>query len=581
MKLLWLKPNRKGVAIFISIFVILAFLFCFFDTIMATGEVEHYENSVFSHSIGKVETNRIFLRLIIVALALCYLISTYIGSSISLRPGLSLCSVSTAVFFLALAGAGLVSVAMLEIAFSLPGTFFLILTGMLSIPIIGLLLTLLRKLHTVAFTIIAVASAGLLCAALLWIYYSRPLIPLFYLAAIALAAPFFVLVVLQFKKTALTLYALFLVTLGVIYHGPLGVRHSFLRDLDSIKRGMTYAEAEKIMEKYSYRKGFRHLDNFSVKCLVPVDTNVVPLAAGPNHLIVVKSDGSLAGWGRKQSGERDFPSGNDYVAVGAGCSYSAALKSDGSLAAWGSNESGRCDIPLGNNYVAIAAGYSHIVSLKSNGSLVARGRNDAGQCNVPKGNHFTSISAGGRHSLALRSNGSLIAWGSNDYGQCDVPEGKDFASIAAGGSHSLALKSDGSLMAWGNRLSPWRGRYVPAGHNFVAIAAGVEHNVALRSDGSLIAWGDNIYGQCNVPTGQDFVAITAGWYESAALKSDGSLISWGSTYTTGIGSFENRHKSELVNGTVLYRYDNNNGNSDVGRIRFRDDRVESVIFWAD
>lgn len=600
-------------AIFISIFVMLAFLFCSFSRSAGTGETENYEDGVFSYSLGKGETNWIFLRLIVVTLALCYPISMFLGQSVPARPCPLLSSVTTQGFFVALALAGLAIVVLLELgglpralfvlkmpmglnpwkiiyyvpiryapalfegAFS--RVFYIMLAIVISIPMVALFMVQLRKWHPAVFAIITVILGGLFIAALLWIYYSRPLMPLSYFGALTLGTPLFALLVLRFNKTMLVLYGVFLFTLLFVCNVPWNLRHSFLRDLNSVKRGMTFAEVEKIMEKYPYRKGFRSLNNFSVKCFVPDDGNVVPLAAGPNHLVVVKSDGSLAAWGRKQSGECDVPAGSDFVAVGVGCSYSVALKSDGSIVAWGSNNSGRCDVPTGNNYVAIAAGYSHVVTLKSDGSLVAWGRNDAGQCNVPDGNNFTAISAGGRHSLALRSDGSLVAWGSNGAGQCNVPEGKDFVAIAAGGSHSLALKSNGSLMAWSSRFSGWWD--IPPGRNFVAIAAGVEHNVALRSDGSLVAWGNNIYGQCNVPTGKEFVAITAGWYESAALVSDGSLVIWGSPYTTSIGGFENRHKSELVNGTVLYHYDDDTGNSDVGRVRFRDGRVESVIFWPD
>lgn len=582
-KLSWLKPNFRGLTIFASVLVILALLSWYFARAVSTQKhtTHHYDDGAIIETYEKGNINRDFIEYSIIGLMFSYPISTYIGSSISSRRKPTLCSVITAIVFFVLAIGSLVLIGILELAFSLPRTFYLILTGMLSIPIIGLLLTLLRKFHTLAFTIIAVAFAGLFCAALLWIYYSRPLIPLCYLAVAAFASPLFVLVVLRFKKTALILYALFLITLIVIYYGPSGVRRSFLRDLDRIKRGMTFAEVNKIMAKYPYRKWFRQADNFTVNCLVPDDKKQTPVSARIGHLLVIKSDGSLAAWGTNRSGECNVPPNNNFVAVGAGCSYSVALKSDGSLAAWGSNDSGRCEAPTGNNYVAIAAGYSHIVSLKSDGSLVAWGQNDAGQCDVPDGNNFIAISAGGRHSLALRSDGSLVAWGSNDSGQCDIPEGKDFVAIAAGGSHSVVLKSNGSVEGWGGMCSSWWD--TPPGRNFLAIAAGGSHSVALKSDGSLAAWGNNIYGQCDVPAGKDFVAIAAGYYNSAAIKRDGSLVTWGCPYTGGINHdyFKDSAKTEVSDGTILYHHSDNIGDSDIGRVRFRDGRVESVIFWPD
>ena len=156
-----------------------------------------------------------------------------------------------------------------------------------------------------------------------------------------------------------------------------------------------------------------------------------------------------------------------------------------------------------------------------------------------------------------------------------------FVAIAASGSHSVALKSNGSMEGWGGMCSSWWD--TPPGRNFVAIAAGGSHSVALKSDGSLAAWGNNIYSQSDAPAGKDFVAIAAGYYDSAAVRRDGSLVTWGYPYTGGINHdyFKDRGKTEVSDGTILYHHSNNVGDSDIGRVRFRDGRVESVIFWPD
>src|SRR4051812_31974619 len=64
----------------------------------------------------------------------------------------------------------------------------------------------------------------------------------------------------------------------------------------------------------------------------------------------VPNAGSLVGWGQTSVP----PAGNNFVAVAESEGNSLALKSDGSLAAWGRNFYGATNVPAGNNFVAIA-----------------------------------------------------------------------------------------------------------------------------------------------------------------------------------------------------------------------------------
>jgi hypothetical protein len=110
--------------------------------------------------------------------------------------------------------------------------------------------------------------------------------------------------------------------------------------------------------------------------------------------------GAIRAWGRFEVTD-NIPSGNDFIAVAAGRQHALALKSDGSLVGWGENSLGQCNVPLGNGYVAIAAGAADSLAIKSDGSLVAWGQNNEGQCDVPEGNNFIAIVVGGHHSVAL------------------------------------------------------------------------------------------------------------------------------------------------------------------------------------
>ncbi|HOP80659.1 MAG TPA: hypothetical protein PLZ21_08870, partial [Armatimonadota bacterium] len=142
----------------------------------------------------------------------------------------------------------------------------------------------------------------------------------------------------------------------------------------------------------------------------------------------------------------NVPSPNsDFTAVAAGYDHSLGLKANGTIVAWGNNQYGQRNIPLPNaDFTAITAGNYHSLALRSNGSIAAWGDNTYGQCNVPHPNSgFIAIAAGNHHSLGLKSDGSIVAWGRNDLYQCNVPEpNSGFIAIAAGGNQSIGIKGD-------------------------------------------------------------------------------------------------------------------------------------------
>ena len=260
-------------------------------------------------------------------------------------------------------------------------------------------------------------------------------------------------------------------------------------------------------------------NNSDSQCRVPVGlTEVVAIAAGVNHSLALRPDGTITAWGSTNYGKCTVPAGlSNVVALAAGDQHSLALRADGTVAVWGYPSQGVTNIPTGlSNVVAIAAGGYFNLALKSDGTVAAWGNNSEGQCAVPANLcHVVAIAAKNSYGLALKSDGTVVAWGTGS--PTNVPAGlSDVVAIAAGGYHSLALKSDGTVAAWG--YGYYGQTNVPAGlSNVVAIAAGY-HNLALRSDGTVVSWGYNNYGQTNVPAGlSNVTAVAAGYYHSLAM----------------------------------------------------------------
>ena len=239
--------------------------------------------------------------------------------------------------------------------------------------------------------------------------------------------------------------------------------------------------------------------------------------------------GSLTVWGYNADGQASPPAGlNNLVAVAGGSSHSLVLRSDGTVLAWGNNSFNQLNIPFGlANVAKIAAAYRQNLVLRSNGTVVTWGGNGT---SLPGGlTDIMAIAQGEYHGLAVRSNGTVVAWGSNTYGEGNAPAGLVAVAVAAGTRHSVALRNNGTVVAWG--ANTFGQTNVPAGlSSVIAIAANRNHSLALRSDGIVVAWGSNDFGETTVPWWLNNVtAIAAGEVFSMARRFDGSVVIWGDT----------------------------------------------------
>jgi alpha-tubulin suppressor-like RCC1 family protein len=343
------------------------------------------------------------------------------------------------------------------------------------------------------------------------------------------------------------------------------------------------------------------------------------IKAGASHTVLLRADGTIWTVGSNSADQLGDGSGTsrrttpvqvgnaaNWVAIAAGDQHNLALKADGSLWAWGANLHGQLGdgtklnqstpvrVGTANDWKAVAAGGASSFALKANGTLWAWGANDLGQLGngdpaaapgdvtapVQVLNHgtsiYTAIAAGGKHVLALQADGSLWAWGSNQYGQIaqdpadtashstpvQVGLDNDWRVIVAGGFHSVALKANGTMWAWGRSNNGQLGTGVTDGvphitpvqvgtdTDWTAISAGHLHTLAVKRSGSLWAWGGNSSGQLgdgtitdrNIPIQlttpseiNNIVAVTAGALHSLALKANGEIHAWGANDSGQLG----------------------------------------------
>jgi alpha-tubulin suppressor-like RCC1 family protein len=380
-------------------------------------------------------------------------------------------------------------------------------------------------------------------------------------------------------------------------------------------------------------------------------TSMTSIAGGYSHTIAVKNDGTVWAWGYNDSGQLGDGTNNEnhypiqakladetpltnIIGIAAGGDHTIALKNDGSVRTWGWNFHGQLgEGTYTDRYyptkiiidpMEASAGSEHSVYLKSDGTVWTWGNNVYGQLgdgtttnrlysvqvkladNTPLTN-VIGITAGHLHTTALRTDGTVWAWGSNSKGQLgdgttvDRPnpiqvklaDGTPLANIikiAGGYQHTIALKSDGTVWAWG-----WNGfgqigdgtsvdrrnavQVKLAGGtpltNIIEISGGrYAHTVALKSDGTVWTWGYNGSGrlgdgtttsrnypvQVKLANGSplsSIIGIAGADSHTIALKSDSSVWTWGWNGFGQLGDGTTTDKlnpvqMKLANGTSLY-----------------------------
>lgn len=328
-----------------------------------------------------------------------------------------------------------------------------------------------------------------------------------------------------------------------------------------------------------------------------------------NFTVALKSDGSIWGWGGNSNGQLGqgnnnfnysnptrIGNSNDWSQIAAGGNHVMAIKSDGSLWAWGRNSNGELgigsysgtNVPVrvgsANDWISIAPGYSHSYALKSDGSLWATGDNSQGtlgngtfgsssnvMVRVGSSNNWVGISSGDYFAVGMQVNGSIWSWGSNSFGQLgqgntnnvhtptQIGSGVTWKQVAANRRHMIAIQANGTLWACGENSDGRLGDgstiqrtslvQIGSDTNWMRAAPGGFHSMALKANGSLWAWGNNSLGQLGIGNNTNSlvpvqvvaepqnVFLFAGYEVSGVIKPNrASICMTGSNATSVLGN---------------------------------------------
>lgn len=219
--------------------------------------------------------------------------------------------------------------------------------------------------------------------------------------------------------------------------------------------------------------------------------DVVQIACGLRHVVALRRDGSVWGWGSSRHGELGpvSPTGSTPTMLTPSSSKRPTRQLHPPI--W---------YPVlvhtsTPQFSFVAAGDSFTVLLTTTGDILTTGQNKHGQlgrldprtyassasaARVDLPSRVTQVSAGWHHAVAVLESGEMWAWGRADHGQLGMRAPKE--------------EGDG----WLDELVAVSFRPVRMQAMGVVreVACGSEHAVAMLEDGRAVAWGWNEHGNC-------------------------------------------------------------------------------------
>ena len=306
-----------------------------------------------------------------------------------------------------------------------------------------------------------------------------------------------------------------------------------------------------------------------VFCLISANAQCwESISNGETHVMAIKPNGTLWGWGRENLNGNggnytnqpvQIGSATDWKSVHAGLQHSLGIKNSGVLWAWGANNYGN----LGTGSTAMLSTVPVQVGTAT----------------------WKTVSAGGSHSLGIRTNGTLWGWGWNQNGTVGdgttinkttpvlINNSTNWKMVSCNLWRSMAVKEDGTLWGWGSNSVPLGITSETGGQaqiliptqigtdtDWKTIKVGVGHFLGLKNNNTLWAWGagdsgalgngstTSIFLPTQVGTDTDWAFIEADAKSSFAIKTNGTLWAWGSNMWGRLG---NGNESDLLIPTQI------------------------------
>lgn len=276
--------------------------------------------------------------------------------------------------------------------------------------------------------------------------------------------------------------------------------------------------------------------------VVGLQSGVVGLSAGLNHVCVLTSAGGVKCWGSNSYAQLGYSATGDSnvpvnviglpsaIGLEAGGAHTCAILTGGGVQCWGLGADGQ----LGN-------GSTNSSALPVSVSGLTQG--------------VIGLSAGANHTCALTTTGGVKCWGSDTSGQLgDGREGAGvfssvpvdvygasggITSVVSGGVFSCALNAAGGVKCWGGIEDQVDLSGLSSG--VTSLAAGWLHACAIIAGGAVKCWGNNeyhqlgngsdVYGSTPVDvTGlsSGILSVSAGTYHTCAVLAGAApLRCWG------------------------------------------------------
>jgi hypothetical protein len=247
---------------------------------------------------------------------------------------------------------------------------------------------------------------------------------------------------------------------------------------------------------------------------------VTQISAGEYHTCAVKSDGSVACWGRDYE-LQSVPADGTYTQVSSGDTHTCGLKTDGNIVCWGKDNAALT--PTGGSFTQVSVTDGYSCGLRD-GNVICTNTsfNMTGGASSYISSSYSSSYGGGGYLCSIDTGGSVSCTGY--YSPKPLPASSiTFKQISAGFNHACGVRTSGGVMCWGNNSS--NETAAPSG-TFTQVSSGLFYSCGVKSDGSLVCWGRNDYGQAVPPSGT-FTQVSTGREHACGIKTDGTVVCWG------------------------------------------------------